>query len=176
MKMTRADKTKLVEGIREKFLKADAAFLTEYQGIQATKMSDFRRGLKEASVEFKVVRNTLARLAVDGTDAAHMKELFKGPVAMVFSYGDAAGAAKKLTEFAKDNPKLKVLAGTLGAKPITMEEIKGLAELPSREVLLAKMLGSMTSPVSGLVGVLSGVPRKLLYALNAIQGQKAAAS
>ena len=97
-------------------------------------------------------------------------------MAVVFSYKDAAQAAKKLTEFAKDKPKLKIMGGTLGPKLITVDEIKGLAELPSREVLLARLLGSMNSPASGFVGVLSAVPRSLVYALDAVRKQKEAAA
>jgi large subunit ribosomal protein L10 len=124
-------------------------------------------------VEFKVVRNTLARRAVSGTEVEHLSEHFNGHVALVFSYKDAALAAKKLTEFAKEHPGLKFLAGSLGVKPIGADEIKGLASLPGREVLLGRLLGSMSSPVSGFVRVLSGLPRNLVYALNAIKEVKA---
>jgi len=174
LRLNRTDKEKLVADIRDKFARSDAAFLAEYKGIKAVTMTGFRKELRDESIEFKIVRNTLAKRAVSGTGAEHLAEHLVGPVALVFSYSDAAMAAKKLTQFAKDQPNLKLLAGTLGDKPISLDEIKGLAELPSRDVLIGKMLGSMKSPVSGFVNVLSGVPRKLVYALSAIQEQKAA--
>jgi large subunit ribosomal protein L10 len=175
LRLNRTDKEKLVDDIRDRFARSDAAFLAEYKGIKAVSMGELRRELRDASIEFKIVRNTLARRAVAGTPSEHLTEHLKGAVALVFSYSDAAVAAKKLTRFAKDQPNLKLLVGTLGDKPIGLDDIKGLSELPSKDVLLAKMLGSMKAPVTGLVGVLSGVPRKLVYALNAIHGQKAAA-
>ncbi len=171
--MNKTEKRELVDAIRQKFEKADATFLTEYRGIKADAMNDFRKDLRDASVEFKVVRNTLARRAISGTEVEHLSEYFNGHVALVFSYKDAAFAAKKLTEFAKENQGLKFIAGSLGAKPIGADEIKGLAELPTKEVLLGRLLGSMSSPVSGFVRVLSGLPRNLVYALNAIKEAKA---
>jgi large subunit ribosomal protein L10 len=171
--LNKTEKSELVDSIREKFERADATFLTEYRSVKADVMSDFRKDLRDASVEFKVVRNTLARRAASGTAGEHLSEHFNGPVALVFSYGDAAVAAKKLTEFAKDNPGLKFRAGVLGGDPIGIDEIKGLAALPSRDVLLGKLLGSISSPMLGIVGVLSGLPRSLVYTLNAIKEVKA---
>ena len=171
--MNRTEKTELVDAIREKFERAGAIFLAEYSSIKADVMSEFRKDLRDASVEFKIVRNTLARRAVSGTAAEHLSEHFNGPVALVFSYEDAALAAKKLTEFAKDNPGLKFRAGVLGTELIGAGEIKGLAALPSRDVLLGKLLGSISAPMSGFVGVLSGLPRSLVYTLNAIKEVKA---
>lgn len=171
--MNRTEKRELVDAIREKFEKADATFLTEYSGVKAVAMNDFRKDLRGASVEFKVVRNTLAKRAVSGTDVEHLSEYFNGHVALVFSYKDAALAAKKLTEFAKEHPGMKFRIGAIGAKLIGADEIKELAALPAKEVLLGRLLASMNSPVSGLVRVLSGLPRNLVYALNAIKEAKA---
>lgn len=173
--MDRAEKTRLVEDVREKFSKARAAFVTDYRGIKATELDEFRRALKENSNEFKIVRNTLVRRALEGTDVEHLSEHFKGTTAVVFSYEDAVGAAKTLTEYAGKYPALAVKTGTLGTKVIGPEEIKALSRLPGREELLGRLLGSLNSPISGLAGVLGGVPRKLLYALNAVKAQKEAA-
>lgn len=173
--LDRTGKAKLIDDIKGKFQKAGATFIAEYQGIKAVNMNEIRKTLRDSSIEFKVVRNTLARRAIAGTDAEHLGEHLKGAVALVFSYKDAAAAAKKLTEFSKDQPNLKLRLATLGKKVIGPEEIKWLAELPSREVLLARLLGSMKSPVSGFVCVLGGVQRNFLYALTAIQGKKGAA-
>ncbi len=167
--MNKTEKAALVDDIRGKFEKADAVFLAEYRSLKADVMNDFRKDLRAASVEFKIVRNTLAARAVTGTVGEQLSEYFNGPVALVFSFKDAALAAKKLTEFAKDNPGFKFRAGVLGTDLIGVDEIKGLAALPSRDVLLGKLLGSISSPMSGFVRVLSGLPRSLVYTLNAIK-------
>lgn len=172
--MEKTTKVKLVEDIQQRFQKAEATFVAEYKGIKAVEMNDLRKNLRDASIDFKIMRNTLAKRAVKGTKAEALSEHLVGPTAIAFSYKDAAFAAKTLTQFAKDQPNLKIRMGTLGSKVIGLNEIKGLAELPSREVLLAMMLGSMKAPMTGIVGVLSGVPRKFLYALNAIQKAKEA--
>lgn len=169
-----AVKEKLVAELQGKFSRAGAAFIAEYQGMKAVDMSEIRKLLRDASIEFKIVRNTLARRAIKGLPAEVISKDLKGPVALIFSYKDAALAAKKLTEFAKEKPTLKIMLGALGGKVISLSDIKGLAELPSREVLIARLLGSMQSPATGLVIVLGGVQRKFLYALNAIKDKKAA--
>lgn len=174
--MEKAQKVTVVDDLKEKLSRADATFVAEYQGIKAVEMNEMRRALRAASIDLKVIRNTLSRRALKGTPVEALSGHLKGPMAIAISYKDAAGAAKALTQFAKDQPKLKLKVGTLGSKVISLDEIRGLAELPPREVLLGRMLGSMMSPVSGFARVLAGVPTKLLYALNAIKDQKAAAS
>lgn len=174
--MEKSQKVNLVEEVQDKFKRANATFIAEYQGIKAQDMNEFRANLRNCSMDFKVVRNTLARRAVKGTPIESLASELKGPTAIAFSYSDAALAAKTLVQFAKDQPKLKLRIGTLGNKVISVAEIKGLAELPSREVLLARMLGSMKAPMTGIAGVLAGVPRKFLYLLNAVKDQKAAAA
>lgn len=172
MRLTRKDKKALVEGVRERFEKARATFLSDYTGVKAEEMTGLRRTLKKADSEFKIVRNTLARLAVKGTGYDFLCEHFQGPVAITFSYNDAVMTAKTLTEFARTNPNLRLKVGTLGTRIIAPEEIRSLAELPSREALLARCIGVLKAVPGGFVGVLSGVPRKLLYALNALQDKK----
>lgn len=174
--MDKSAKVKVVEEIQEKFKKANATFITDYKGIKALEMDEIRKALRDASIDFKIVRNTLAKRAIKGTELESISGDLKGSTAIAFSYKDAAAAAKALVQFTKDKPNLKLRAGTLGKKAISLEGIKGLAELPPREVLLGRLLGSMKSPTTGLVMVLSGVPRKFLYALNAIKDQKAAAA
>ncbi|GMR04768.1 MAG: 50S ribosomal protein L10 [Thermodesulfobacteriota bacterium] len=170
--MDRTDKEKYVEDLKGRLDKSGATFLAEYSGVKAVEMNEFRSSLRETSAEFMVVRNTLARIALKDTAQAHLTEYIKGSVALAFSYKDAALAAKKLMEFAKDQPGVTFKAATLGERVLGADEIKALAELPSKEVLLAKMIGSINAPLTGLVGVLSGVPRKLLYTLNAIRDAK----
>ncbi|MBI5234642.1 MAG: 50S ribosomal protein L10 [Deltaproteobacteria bacterium] len=173
--MKKDAKVALVGELQEKFARAGATFVAEYKGIKAVEMNELRKAMRAASVDFKIVRNTLARRAVKGTGLETISGDLKGSTAVAFSYKDAAGAAKLLVQFAKDQPKLQLRMGTLGTQVIGLAEIKGLAELPPREALLAKLFGSMKSPSSGLVCVLSGVSKKFVRSLNAIREQKAAA-
>lgn len=174
--MNKSDKAKFVADFTEKFRKANATFVAECQGIEAVEMNAMRKTFRDASVELRVVRNTLAKRAVSGSGYEHLAGKFVGSTAIAFSYKDAAAAAKVAVQFAKDQPKFKIKAGSLGDKQIGIAEIKGLAELPPRGVLLGKLLGSMNAPTTGLVMVLGGVPRKFLYALNAIKDAKSKAA
>jgi large subunit ribosomal protein L10 len=166
--LDRARKEELVGELHDKFNSAEAVFLMEYRGITVGDLTKLRRELRDASVEFKVVRNTFAKIALGDTPIEEIKDQFVGPVAVAFSTKDAAAAAKALKSFSKEEPKLKFKLGTLGAKVLQMSEIDNLATLPSRDELLAKLVGSLNGVPTSLVGVLSGVPRKLLYTLKAI--------
>ncbi|MBI5970417.1 MAG: 50S ribosomal protein L10 [Deltaproteobacteria bacterium] len=174
--MNKSEKAKFVADISEKFKKADATFVAECEGIEAVEMNAMRKAFRDASVELRVVRNTLAKRAVSGSRYEHLAGKFTGSTAIAFSYKDAAAAAKVAVQFAKDQPKFKIKAGSLGDKQIGIAEIKGLAELPPRGALLGKFLGSMKAPTTGLVMVLGGVPRKFLYALVAIKDVKSKAA
>lgn len=173
MALKRAEKEKQVEDIKEKFGRAQAAFIAEYKGVKAMGMNEIRSSLRDASVELKVVRNTLAIQAVKGTAAEPLTEHLKGAAAIIFSYKDAVLAAKKLMGFASEQPNLKLRAGLLGDKLIGLKEIKSLSELPSRDVLLGRLMGTLNMPASRFVFVLGGVSRKFIYALNAVKEKKA---
>lgn len=170
--MDKKKKEELIGELNDKFTNAEAVFLMEYSGVTVTNMTKLRAELRTASVDFKVVRNTLAKRALDGTKLEGIKDQFAGPVAVAFSNKDAALAAKTLTAFAKDEPKFSFKLGTLGDKVLDISEIKNLASLPSREELLAKLVGILNGVPTSLVGVLGAVPRSLLYTLKAIEGTK----
>jgi large subunit ribosomal protein L10 len=172
--LDRADKVKQIDELKDRFERARAAFIANYRGLGAIELTEFRRSLKDNSNELRIVRNTLARRAIAGTGYEPLSEHFKDTTAVVFSYEDAAGAAKTLAEFAKKQPKFEIRSGVLGTKIIGLDEITALSKLPSRDELLGKLLGSLNSPTTGLVGVLSGVPRAFVCALAAIRDQKAA--
>ncbi len=170
--LTRAEKEKIVRELSEKLRQAQATFVADYRGIGANSMVALRKRLREDDVEFKVVKNTLLRLAVKDTQYEPLTDYLKGPVAIAMSFGEASTAAKAITGFAEEEPNLKLIGGVLGGKPITVEDIKGLASLPSREELLAKVLGVLNNVPAGFVGVLAGVQRKLMYLLTAIKEKK----
>ncbi|MBI5234220.1 MAG: 50S ribosomal protein L10 [Deltaproteobacteria bacterium] len=170
--MKREEKEKLVGELKDRFQRATATFLMDFTGVTVERITGYRKTLRDASVELKVVRNTLARLAVKGSPAESSEGCFDGATAVAFSFKDAASAAKALTKFAKEDASIKLKAATLGAKLLGPEEIRALADLPSREELLARLLGALQNTSAGLVGVLSAVPRSLVYALSAVQKVK----
>lgn len=170
--MIRDEKKQLISELQDKFKKAKAAFVADYKGLKVEQMTTLRKSLRDASVELKVVKNTLARIAIKDAGAEPLKDYFEGTTAVAMSYADPVAAAKILTQFAKDEPKLQIKVGLLGGKIMNLNEIKVLSELPPREALLGKFVGVLNAAPTGLVGVLSGVPRQLVYTLAAIQAKK----
>jgi len=170
--LKRAEKQNVVEALNEKFSKAEAVVLTDYRGLDAAAMNELRVQLREASVEYQVVKNTLMLRASEGTDMALLKDHFVGPSAVAVSYEDPVAPAKALTKFGKDHPALELKAGVLGGRFIDVEGIKALSKLPSREELLSQLLSVFNGPARSFVSVLSGVPRAFVNVLNAVKEQK----
>ena len=170
--MKRMDKESVVGELNEKFSKAQIAVVTDYRGLTVQVLQDLRRQLKKSDAEFRVAKNTLLRRAVQGTDYEAMAEFFTGTTAVTVSYDDPVPAAKALVDFVKDNPKMEIKGGVLGGKAINVEGLTALAKLPSREVLLSQLLSCMQSVPTNFVRVLSGVPLKAVYLLQAIKDQK----
>jgi large subunit ribosomal protein L10 len=170
--LKRLEKEELVKVLNEKFSRAKALVLTDYRGLDTSAMNALRTQLREASVEYRVVKNTLMSRASDGTDVALLKDHFAGPSAVALSYEDPVAPAKVLVKFSEEHDDLEVKAGVLDGNVIDLEGIKRLAKLPSREALLAQMLSVFSGPARSFVTVLSGVPRNLLGVLNAIKAEK----
>ena len=166
------NKEETVTSLKERIGKAKAAFFTEFRGINVASISELRNTLRKNSAEYKVVKNTLMRIASKGSAFEKICENLHGPTAVAFAYNDPVEPAKALLNSLKNIPELKVKFGLLEGKELSFEQIKELSELPSRDVLLQKMLGSLNSPIYGLVTVLAGVPRSLLNILEAIKRQK----
>jgi large subunit ribosomal protein L10 len=169
----RVAKEEKVATLHSKFAEARGVILSDYRGLNVQQMAELRGRLREAAVELQVAKNTLARRAAEGTHFAQLTDHFVGPTSIAFTTGDVVAMAKVLSAYAKSEPKLEIRAGLIEGKIISSQEIAALAELPPREVLLARLLASMQGPVAGLVGVLQGVLRQLLYVLSAIQEAKA---
>lgn len=170
-----AQKQELVSGLNRKFGEKKILILVDYKGLNVPRMTELRAKLREAGVEFLVVKNTLLARAAEGTDVALVRDILAGPNAIAMSYDDPVAAAKALSEFAKENEKLEIKAGVLSGKMLDLKDIKALADLPSRDVLLATVLSAMNAVPTGLVRALNNVPERLLYALQAIKDQKEAA-
>lgn len=173
--MNKQSKEQLVAELAEKMAAAKAAYLTDYRGINVEQANSLRGELLKAGVEYRVVKNTLLKLAIKGTDNECLNEQLNGPTSLTIVNDDPVASAKVLSEFAKKIEAFELKGGVLDGKLLSIDEIKALADLPSREVLLAKMLGSINAPVSNFVGVLAAVNRSLVQVLAAIKDQKEAA-
>jgi large subunit ribosomal protein L10 len=173
--LNKQNKQQVVAEIHEKLTKAKAVFLADFRGMTVEKATTLRNDLRNVEVDYQVVKNTLLEIASENTDVSALAPYFKGPTAVAISYTDPVAAAKVLAKHAKDQQAaFKLKCGLLSGKTISVAEIQALSELPSREVLIAKMLGSMNAPATNFVGVLAAVPGSFVRALDAIRQQKQA--
>jgi len=160
--------------LHDVFSKAKSAVVANYQGIDAQGITALRVHMRSRSVDFRVVKNTLARRAVKDTVLEVLGEDFKGPISMVVGFDDAIAPAKALSDFAKSGaPKVpKVICGVVEGKKVSSEQIQAIADLPSREELISKMLSVFQGPTTNFVGVFSSLLRKLVGTLDAIGEKK----
>jgi large subunit ribosomal protein L10 len=173
--MARPEKTTAVTEITERFQSAEAALLTEYRGLRVADMAELRGALREAGADYKVLKNTLARIAVKEVGLEDLVEMLVGPTAIVFVNGDLVEAAKALDNATKKFPVLIVKGGALkGGKLITADEAKALAKLESRDVLLTKVAMMMNQPAQMAVNVFSALLRDLGSMLGQVVAQKEA--
>ena len=157
----------LVAEMKEIFMSSALVIAAEYRGIDVGQMTGLRRELRNNGARLKIVKNTFARLAADEAGKPELKEAMNGPIGFVVSDGDAASAAKALVKYASDHGlPVKVISGMLDSDVLSGDRIEALAKLPSRDELIAKMLGTMNGPITGLVMVMSGPVRALATVLQ----------
>ncbi|MFC2149702.1 50S ribosomal protein L10 [Candidatus Auribacterota bacterium] len=168
----RTEKQQIANELFQKVDSSNAMILTDYLGLTSGKANELRGQLREKSVEYRVVRNRLFLRALKQAGIEGLGDRLNGSTAVLFVKGDQADAAKTLVKFIKTNEFPKIKAGIIGKDVLPKEKVEFLATLPSREVMLATLLRQMQSPVYGLVNVLAGIEKKLLYALNAIIEKK----
>jgi large subunit ribosomal protein L10 len=173
--MPTAKKTATVDEIKQKLTGSTAVILTDYRGLSVKEMQALRSKLREVGGEVKVYKNTLTELALRELALPAMDELLQGPTLFTFSTGDPVTPAKALVDFAKEHKQLEVKGGYIESRVVAADAIKALASLPSREELIAKLLGTMLNPMSGLVRVMNGPAGAMARVLRAIADQKAAA-
>ena len=174
--MNRNEKEALVAVLKELIGGAQSVVVTDFKGLKVDEISGLRRKLREADSDYHVAKNTLIRLAIKGTDAECLGDFLAGNSALSTTGGDPASLAKALMDFTKANNKLVVKGGVLGGKPLNADQIKAIADLPPREVLLAQVFGALAAVPTGLVRVLAALPQNLVYALSAIKDQKDSAA
>ena len=157
MNNNRSLKEAKVAEIKEKLEKATSVVLSKYQGLTVEEDTVLRKNLREAGVEYKVYKNTLVTLAAKELGLEGIVEYLEGPVAIAFGYEDVTVAARVLNDFAKDHKKLELKAGIVEGEIYDTEKIKQLATIPSKEVLIAKLLGSIKSPISSFARVINAI-------------------
>ena len=171
-----AQKQAMVADLKDIFVNAKGVVFTAYTGITVAQDTKLRRKFREAGVEYRVIKNTMAMIAAKETEKEGLLPTFEGATAMAFSKEDAVAPAKELADFAKEEKleALQVKAGLVEGAVIDAAGVKALADLPPREVLVAQVLAGMQSPIVGFVNVLQGTIRNLVYALEAVRKQKEA--
>ena len=169
--MASAEKSAVIAEMTENFRKSTATVMTEYRGLTVTQLKELRRALGPTTT-YSVVKNTLSRLAAKAAGVEGLDDMLKGPSAIAFSEGDTVESAKGLKNFAKENPALVIKGAYMDGKVLSPKEILRLADLESREVLLAKLAGAMNASLSQAVYLLAAPLAKTARALGALQSQK----
>ncbi len=172
--MNRKKKEEQVEWLHKHFSTAEALFLADCQGMKVSEMGSLRAEMRSRGALVKVLKNTLARRAYEGTSVSVIGEHIVGPRAAAWTVdaNAAPAVAKALIDFAKTHPNLELVMGVLSGRKVTPADMEALAKLPSREELLSQLLGTLIAPVSSFVGTLAAVPRSLLNVLKAIEDKK----
>jgi large subunit ribosomal protein L10 len=170
----RADKVAVVSEVKDRLAAADGAVLTEYRGLTVAELAELRRELAAAGGDYKIYKNTLVRLAIADGPQSSLHDLLTGPTAIAFVQGDVSAVAKALRDFARGNPNLVVKGGVVGTGLLSAGDINILAELPSRDTLLAQFAGALAAPLQQLAGLVQALPRNLAYGLSALIEQRQA--
>jgi len=174
--LNREQKAQVIDEVAGAIKEADAVFAVDYRGISVPQAAELRTTLRAADATFRVVKNTLSERAADQAGAAGLKELLQGPTAMTFVRGDAAAAAKALRDFRRGTggTLLEFKGGWMNGAALTPDDVDAIAQLPSRDVLNARLVGMVAAPLTGLAGALGNLVGGLARTLQAVADQKAA--
>ena len=172
--MRKEQKTIEVKSLAERLEAAKVLIFADYRGLRVSEVTELRSKLRKDKSSLKVVKNRLMKRVLKEHGMEGLAKYFTGPTAVASSDVDPINPAKAVVDFAKGHEKLTVKGGFLEGRELTIRDIESLAKMPPREVLIARALSSLNAPATNFVGVLSAVPRKLLYALNAIKDTKQA--
>ena len=174
--MSKTDRQATVEALTQQLKGSPNVFVTDFTGLNVLRMTELRRRLRVAGVDYVVVKNTLAQRAFAANGVNALNDHLAGPTGLVLAGGDELAGAKVLTEFAKEFEKPAIKIGLVDGRPVTPEQVKRLAELPSREVLLSQLAGYLQAPLAQMAGVMNGMLYQMVGALEALRAQRSAAS
>jgi large subunit ribosomal protein L10 len=167
-------KAETVEALKAAIAAQRGAVVAEHRGLKVLEITALRKKLRAIDAEIRVVKNTLIRRAAEGTPFEGLSAHFTGPTAVAFSHGDPVAMAKVMKEFAAASPKVTLRAGFVEGSVLSAKEVEILASVPSREVLISRLVGGLASSITRLVQAFAGPPRKLVYVLESIRKQKPA--
>jgi large subunit ribosomal protein L10 len=168
----RAEKVAVVDEVRQRLDETSGSVVTEYRGLTVSELAELRRSLAAAGGDYKIFKNTLARLAVAGSSHEPLQEWLSGPTAIAFVHGDVSAVAKALRDFGRANPHLVIKGGMLDGAVLSAGELGALADLPPREVLLARVAGAIAAPLTQMAGLLKALPQNFAYGLSALLDQR----
>lgn len=166
--LTKQQKQKIVEELTDKINRQKILVFTDFRGLKVDEISDLRNKLREIKSEYIVAKKTLVKLAFEKAKKEVDLSQFDGSMALAFGYGDPVMPAKVIHNFSKEHKDLKILGGLTEDKFLTIEDVKELASIPSKEELLAKLVGSLKAPISGFINVLQGNIKNFIGVLNGI--------
>ena len=171
---TKAFKAEKISQMKEKIEKAKVAIVTDYKGLSVEEITKLRREIQKEDGDYMVTKNTLAKIAIKGTEYEVLSDALTGPIAIAFGFEDQVAPAKALAKFIKESKKGEILAAAMDGKLLSAAEAKALATLPSKQEIYAKMLGCINSPASGIANSINAVMSSLTRAMAAVRDQKSA--
>jgi large subunit ribosomal protein L10 len=174
--MNKTEKQDVIGGLATRLKRSPNLYVTDFTGLPVKEITELRRRLRKAGVDYMVVKNTLAERAFSDVAVAGLDQALTGPTAIVFAGTEPVAAAKVLSDFQKEFQKLTVKAGLVEGKPVTADEVKRLAALPSRDELLAQVGGAFQAPLQGFLGAMNGLLYQWVGALEALRSQRATAA
>ena len=169
-----AHKVAVVDDVKIRIGAASASIVSEYRGLTVAELAQLRAALEAVGGDYKIFKNTLVRRAIDGSEYQPLSEYLSGPSALTFVQGDISAVAKALRDFARANPLLVIKGGLADGSLLTSADLAALADLPPREVLLARLAGALAAPMEQMAGLLQALPRNLAYGISALIEQREA--
>jgi large subunit ribosomal protein L10 len=170
----RAHKVEVVDEVKARLGDAAASIVSEYRGLTVAEMAELRHALASVGGDYKIFKNTLVRRAVDGGEYQPLSEYLSGPSALTFVKGDISAVAKALRDFSRANPHLVIKGGLADGSLLSQSDLAALADLPPRDVLLARLAGALAAPMQQMAGLLQALPRNLAYGISALLEQREA--
>ena len=168
-KFTHKEKEIWVDEARDRFVQIDNLIVTEYKGLNVEEISELRSRLRKTGYSYQVIKNRLMKLAFSTGEFEGIRELFRGPIAIAYGEGELTSVAKVFKDFCKEHENLKVTGGLIDGEIVSVDQIKSIANLPPREIILAQLGQTILGPIRGLVNVLQGTIRQFVYVLEAIR-------